>query len=91
MTLQFEPDGQRLAARLEVLCRDDQDAAAMAGELTKATTLLRDLIQREHMTPNPADFSGVLTSGVFKGEGRRVVGKWPIERSFVENLLGGGL
>lgn len=91
VTLQFAPDGDRLAARLEVLCRDDQDASAMAAELTKATTLLRDLIEREHMKPNPADFSGVLTSGVFKGEGRRVVGKWPIERSFVENLLGGGL
>jgi hypothetical protein len=91
VTLQFAPDGDRLAARLDVLCSDEKDASAMAGELTKATAMLKEFIEREHMKPNPADFSGVLTSGVFRGEGRRVVGKWPIERSFVENLLGGGL
>jgi hypothetical protein len=91
VTLLFAPEGDRLAARLEVLCRDAQDATAMAAELTKATTLLRDLIEREHMKPNPADFSGVLTSGDFRGEGRRVIGHWPIEKSFVENLMGGGL
>jgi hypothetical protein len=90
VTLMFVPEGDRLAAKLDVLCRDDQDAAAMAAELTRATGLLRDLIQREHVTPNPADFSGVLTSGTFRGEGRRVVGHWPIERAFVENLLSGG-
>jgi hypothetical protein len=91
VTLRFAPDGDRLAARLEVVCRDDADASAMAGELTKATTLLRDLIEREHMKPNPADFSGVLTSGAFHAESRKVIGQWPIERSFVDNLLGGGL
>ena len=90
VTLMFVPEGDRLAARLDVLCRDDHDASAMAAELTRATGLLRDFIQREHQTPNPADFSGVLTSGSFRGEGRRVVGHWPIERSFVENLLSGG-
>jgi len=90
VTLMFVPEGERLAAKLDVLCRDDKDAAAMASELTRATGLLRDLIQREHVTPNPADFRGVLTSGTFRGEGRRVVGHWPIERSFVESLLSGG-
>jgi len=91
ITLRFAPEGDRLAARLEVLCRDPQDAAAMAGELTKATTLLKEFIEREHMTPNPADFSGVLTSGDFHADSRRVIGHWPIERSFVDNLLSGGL
>ena len=90
VTLMFVPEGDRLAAKLDILCRDEQDAAAMAAELTRATGLLRDMIQREHVTPNPADFSGVLTSGTFRGEGRRVVGHWPIERAFVENLLSGG-
>jgi hypothetical protein len=90
VTLMFVPEGDRLAAKLDVLCRDDQVATAMAAELTRATGLLRDLIEREHATPNPADFSGVLTSGTFRGEGRRVVGHWPIERSFIENLLSGG-
>ena len=89
ITMMFVPDGERLAAKLEVLCGSDQDAAAMAAELTKATKLLKEFIERERRTPNPGDFSGVLTSGTFSAQGRRVSGNWPIERSFVENVLGG--
>lgn len=87
--LTFAPDGQRLAARLDVRCGDPRDAADIAGELSHATSLLKEMIAREHQTPNPADFSGVLTSGSFWSQGDRVYGKWPIERSFIENLLGG--
>jgi hypothetical protein len=87
--LTFAPDGQRLSAKLDVRCSDPRDAADIAGELSHATSLLRDMIAREHQTPNPADFSGVLTSGSFWSQGDRVYGKWPIERSFIENLLGG--
>jgi hypothetical protein len=87
--LTFAPDGQRIAARLDVRCIDPRAAADIAGELSHATGLLREMIAREHQTPNPADFSGVLTSGSFWSQGDRVYGKWPIERSFLENLLGG--
>jgi hypothetical protein len=90
ITLMFVPEGDRLAARLDVVCRDEHDAAEMASELNKATALLRDFISREHLKPNPADFSGVLSSGAFTSQGRRVEGHWPIERAFVETLLNGG-
>lgn len=87
--LTLAPDGQRLAAKLDVRCGDPHDAADIAGELSHATSLLREMIAREHQTPNPADFSGVLTSGSFWSQGDRVYGRWPIERAFIENLLGG--
>lgn len=87
--LTLAPDGQRLAAKLDVHCNDAKDAADIAGELSHATTLLREMIAREHQTPNPADFSGVLTSGTFWSQGNRVYGNWPIERSFLQTLLGG--
>jgi hypothetical protein len=87
--LTLAPDGQRLSANLDVECNDPRNAADIAGELSHATTLLRQMIAQEHMTPNPADFSGVLTSGSFWSQGSRVHGTWPIERSFLENLLGG--
>jgi hypothetical protein len=45
------------------------------------------MIEREHQKPNPVDLSGVLTSGTFRSEGRRVAGTWPIERAFIENLF----
>ena len=83
------PEGSRLAARLEVRCANERNAADIAAQLSRATAMLREMIEREHQKPNPADFSGVLTSGTFRSEGSRVLGYWPIERSFVENMLGG--
>jgi hypothetical protein len=87
ITLLLAPAGDRLEARLDVACRNDKDAVDMAGELTRVTVMLREMIEREHQKPNPADLSGVLTSGSFYSEGRRVLGRWPIEHSFLENLL----
>jgi hypothetical protein len=89
-TLTLAPEGPRLAARLDVRCRNEQDAAAAAAALTSATSTLREAIEREHQKPNPADFSGVLTAGAFRSDGRRVYGFWPIERAFISNVLGGG-
>jgi len=79
---------QRLAARLDVLCRNEIDAADAALELTRVTGLLRQMIARENQSPNPADLSGVLAAGSFHSGGKRVYGYWPIERSFVEDLFG---
>jgi hypothetical protein len=87
--LSLQPDGQRLAARLDVHCESAKDAADIAGELSHATSLLREMIARERQTPNPADLSGVLSSGNFWSQGTRVYGNWPIERAFLQNLLGG--
>src|ERR1039457_779461 len=42
VTLAFTPDGQGLAARLDVRCRNQQDAADMASQLTRTTSLLRE-------------------------------------------------
>jgi hypothetical protein len=89
VTLAFAPEGQGLAARLDVRCRDERDAADLASQLTRTTSLLRETMERERQKPNPADLSGVLTSGAFRNDGRRVLGYWPIERAFVQNMLGG--
>jgi hypothetical protein len=51
--------------------------------------VLRKLISRTGGQPNPADLSGVLTQGSFRREGRRVIGRWPIERALLESLAGG--
>jgi hypothetical protein len=87
--LGLEPEGARMALKLDVLCRDEKDAAEVASQLARITSVLREMIQREHQTPNAGDLSGVLTSGSFRANGRRVYGYWPIERKFVDNMLGG--
>lgn len=89
VTLAFTPEGRRLAAHLDVLCRNEVDAADVALQLQRVTGVLRTMIERENQKPNPADLSGVLTSGSFRPEGRRVYGYWPIERVFIENVLAG--
>jgi hypothetical protein len=88
VTLSFVPEGDRLSAKLDVQCRTGQEAEDMASQLTAFTQLSRNMFEREHQKPNPADFSGIVTSGVFHREGARVLGSWPIERAFVQNLLG---
>jgi hypothetical protein len=90
VVLSFVPENKRLAAKLTVACHSSQDASDLAAQLSATTKLLSQMIAREHQTPNPADLSGVLTSGSFRSEGARVFGYWPIERAFVENMLGGG-
>jgi len=46
VTLSFAPEGHGLAARLEVRCRDDRDAADLASQLTHTTSLLREMMER---------------------------------------------
>ena len=89
VTLAFAPERHGLAARLDVRCRDERAAADLASQLTSTTSLLRKTMEREHQKPNPADLSGVLSGGAFRNEGRRVLGYWPIEPAFVQNVLGG--
>ncbi len=88
VTLSFVPEASRLSAKLEILCRNPQEANDLAARLAATTEMARSLFAREHQKPNPADFSGIVTSGVFRTEGSRLLGAWPIERAFVQSLLG---
>jgi hypothetical protein len=90
MTLWLRQEGDRLAAHLEVVCSSGADAASIATGLNQTTSELRQMIEREHQKPNPADLSGVLTSGSFRADNVKVQGYWPIERSFIANILSGG-
>ena len=89
VVLSFVPESNRFAARLGVRCRTTQDAAELAAQLARTTTLLREMFEREHHSANPTDLSGVLASGTFRSEGSGVIGYWRIERAFIENLFGG--
>jgi hypothetical protein len=89
ITFAIGPDANRLRLRLEVICADPGAAAQMATQLTNTTDLLKKMLERDHMTPNPLDLSGVLTSGKFEQKDERVSGIWPIERGFVAALADG--
>jgi hypothetical protein len=89
LTLWLAPEAQAYALKLNVRCVSVAAAVEMASQLTKVTNLLRRMIESEHQTPNPADFSGMLTAGTFHNEGTVVVGSWPIPQALLQNLLGG--
>jgi hypothetical protein len=89
VVLSFGADGERMLIKLLVECRSEPDAQALANRLQETTELLRSMIAREKKTPNPGDFSGVLTSGVFRREGTLVRGRWPIEPEFLNSMLSG--
>ena len=83
------PQGDRLQLRLEVACATPAAAAEMVKQFSSMTGLLKSMIEREHMTPNPRDLSGVLVAGSFEQRQSTVIGTWPLERSFVEALASG--
>ena len=89
VTLALVPDGDHLGAKLTIHCRSDQAASDLAAQLSATTELLRKMIAREHERANPADLSGVLTSGSFRNQGGQVFGYWPLGRAFLQNMLGG--
>ncbi len=89
VTLALVPEGDHFAVKLNVRCASAAAANALAADLTHTTGVLRELIEREHQKPNPADLSGFLTSGAFRSEGTRVSGYWGITRALIDNLLGG--
>ena len=85
-TISLAPAGKAIEAQLEVVCRSAQEASIVTEQFQKVTALLRTIIEKDKQKPNPGDLSGVLTAGVFRQENTRVLGRWPIERAFLENL-----
>jgi hypothetical protein len=87
-TISLAPQGKGIEAQLEVVCRNAKEASIVTEQFQKVTALLRTIIEKEKQKPNAGDLSGVLTAGVFRQEDTHVVGRWPIERVFLENLMG---
>ncbi len=83
------PQKDGFEAGLQVRCRSEQDAAALEAQLERVTTLLKQSMQRENRAPSARDLSGVVTAGVFRHQGSRLSGAWPIPRVFLEAVLGG--
>ena len=89
VTFAMGPQGDRMQLRLEVACASPQAAAELVQQFSSATELLNKMIQRDHLTPNPKDLSGVLVAGSFQQQDARVIGTWPVERGFITALASG--
>lgn len=89
ITISVTGRGDGFEAVLDAPCDDAAKAAAASAGLVDLTALLKKFLAREKQTPSPRDLSGVLTGGQFRAEDRRVTGRWPIERAFLETLSEG--
>jgi hypothetical protein len=74
------------AAHLEAVCRSAKDAQAMAAQLAKLTSVLKDAVGK---TSTADQLTGVLVAGTFQQADRKVIGLWPIQKKLLENLAGG--
>jgi hypothetical protein len=88
VTISFVLEGQRLGAKLEILCANAQEASDLAAQFASTTEVARKQFALDHLTPSPADFSSILTSGEFRSDGARLLGHWPIETAFIKYLAG---
>lgn len=84
-------DSDGIQLKMNVNCQSAGQAARVVLRLRETTSTLVNLIRNEGQTPNPADLSGILTAGAFEQRDTEVVGRWPVSRSFLASLAGGGL
>ena len=87
-TLSIAPQGKALELQLDVLCRDAREASILTEQFQKVTSVLRQLIEKESKAPTSADLAGVLLGGAFQQQDTHVLGRWPVERAFLDNLAG---
>ena len=86
--LTLGPSGSEFEARLAVDCPGAGQAAQLARELTRVTDLLQSLSGRDNEPPDSNELGTVLAAGSFERQDGRVLGRWPITKSFLETLAG---
>ena len=88
VTFSIGPREDHLELSLQVFCKDAVSASALLVDLESTTNALRKMIEREQKAPAPGELTGVLVSGAFSRNDRRVYGEWPIPRAFVQAITG---
>ena len=71
---------------LDARCPNAATAASTRNQLEIETKMLNIELTREHAQANPADLTGLLTSGAFQVIGNRVVGTWPVRKELLNTL-----
>jgi hypothetical protein len=80
------PQAEKFELKMDVTCRTPEDAVVLKNQLEGITKLLQSLIAREKQSPTTRDLSSVLTSGAFERIAEHVIGRWPIDKAFIDSL-----
>jgi hypothetical protein len=79
-----ESDGFSL--ELDAQCANAAMAATIRDQLILDTKMLTLELAREHVQPNAADLTGLMTAGSFQVVDKRVVGTWPVRKELLKAL-----
>lgn len=75
-----------MGAEMRATFTSQADADKCKAHLDEMTDMLRKFLARASKTPDPREFAGVLAAGQFERTAHNVVGRWPIDRRFLESL-----
>lgn len=79
----------QLEFRIKGECSDARQAQAIVARMEAETRLLKELLAKENKPASADDLPSILTAGVFLADERRLLGRWPIPRRFLEDLAEG--
>jgi hypothetical protein len=89
VTIALEPDGGRLVLHATVVAASADAARRIEQHLSAIGSKLRQEMMTARTPVDSSTLSGVLVSGKVEVAGDQVDGRWPVERAFLENLIGG--
>jgi len=72
--------------KLDAQCPSAATADTIRQQLQIDTKMLKLELAHEHQEPNPADLTGLLTSGNFATNGNVVTGVWPVSKALLKTL-----
>jgi hypothetical protein len=70
------------------MCSTPGDAAVLSSQMEQVTRLLKRNNASGGAAAGPGDLIGVFSAGSFRAEGQHVLGRWSVERAFLESILG---
>jgi hypothetical protein len=80
------PAGDRIELRLDVACQSASQAAELTAQLRQMTAKLKEQAAPGNRAPAAGDITGILAVGAFDQKDVHVLGRWPIQRSFLDSL-----
>jgi len=88
VVLSLSPDAgsTRFKLQLDAQCSSAAMAETIRTQFDIDTKLLKLGLARAHIVPNPADLSGLLSSGAFQVVDRRLVATWPVPKELLASL-----
>ncbi len=82
------PAGQGIEARMDATCRSPDEARVLGSQLRTTTAMIKESMAHNRRTQED-DLARMLAAGSFDEAGRRVTGKWPVERRLLDSLTEG--